>query len=88
MTGQQRIKIQLDERSPYLTAFACQIGRHRYKRLPFGAASAGDMFQRKVDEIFKDLPNVFGIANSIFVVGYDTDGKKPWWHTTKSTTEI
>ena len=25
-------------------------------------------------EIFKDLPNVFGIANDILVVVYDSDG--------------
>ena len=28
----------------------------------------------KIDEIFKDLPNVFGIADDILVVGYDSDG--------------
>ena len=33
------------------------------------------MFQRKIDEIFEDLPNVFGIADDILVVGYETDGK-------------
>ena len=33
------------------------------------------MFQRKIDEIFKDLPNAFGIADDTLVVGYDVDGK-------------
>ena len=33
------------------------------------------MFQRKIDEIFNDLPNVFGIADDILVVGYQADGK-------------
>ena len=33
------------------------------------------MFQRKIDEIFKDLPNVFGIADDILIAGYDSDGK-------------
>ena len=33
------------------------------------------MYQRKIDEIFKDLPNVFGTAEDILVVGYDVDGK-------------
>ena len=34
------------------------------------------MFQHKIDEIFKDLPNVFhDIADDILVVGYDSDGK-------------
>ena len=35
----------------------------------------GDMFQRIIDEIFKILPNVFGLADDIFVVGYEADGK-------------
>ena len=54
--------------------FACQFGRYRYKHLPFGAALADDMFQHKIDEIFNDIPNVFGIADDILVVGYDKDG--------------
>ena len=54
---------KLDERSSYLTTFAGQFGRYKYKRLPFGAAPTGDMFQHKIDEIFKNLPNVFGIAD-------------------------
>ena len=33
------------------------------------------MFQRKVDKIFKNLSNVFGIADDILVIGYDIDGK-------------
>ena len=40
-----------------------------------GAAPAGDMFQRKIDEIFNDMPNVFGITDDILVVGYEDDGR-------------
>ena len=54
--------------------FACQFGRYRYKRLPFGAAPAGIMFQCMTEEIFKDLPNVLGIGDDIVAVGYDSDG--------------
>ena len=39
------------------------------------SSPTGDMFQCKIDEIFRNLPNVFGIANDILVVGYDPDGK-------------
>ena len=35
------------------------------------------MFQSKINEIFKGLPNIFGIAEYILIVGYDTTGKKP-----------
>ena len=66
--------LKLDERSSYLTTFMCQLHMYRYKVLPFGAASTGDMFQCRIDKIFKNLLNVFGIADDILVVGYDTDG--------------
>ena len=31
------------------------------------------MFQWKIHEIFNDMPNVFGIADDILVIGYDKD---------------
>ena len=33
------------------------------------------MFQRKIDETFKEVPNVFGIADNILVVWNDVNGK-------------
>ena len=36
--------------------------------LEHGVSPAGDMFQRKIDEIFEELPNVFGIADDILFV--------------------
>ena len=53
----------------------CQFGRYWYKCLPFGAAPAGDMFQMNIDEIFTDMPSVFGIADDILVAGYEADGR-------------
>ena len=70
-TGYHNLK--LDKQSSYLTTFACPFGRYRYKQLPFGTAPAGDMFQCKIDEIFNDMPNVFGIVDNILVIGYDKD---------------
>ena len=61
--------LKLDERSSYLNTFTCQFSRYRYKRLPFAAVLTGDMVQRKIAEIFKNLPNVFAIADDILVVG-------------------
>ena len=66
--------LKLDKQSSYITTFACLFGRYRYKHLPFRAAPAGDMFQGKFDDIFNDMPNVFGIAGDILVIGYDKDG--------------
>ena len=61
--------MKLDEKSSYITKCACQFGSYRYARLQIGAAPAGDMFHRKIDNIFKELQNVFEIADGILVVG-------------------
>ena len=66
--------LKLDKQSSHLTTFACPFCRYRYKQLLFRAALAGDMFQYKIDEIFNDMPNVFGLADDILVTGYDKDG--------------
>ena len=63
--------LKLDENSLYLTTFACQLGRFRYMRLPFGYAAADDIFQRKINKKIKELPNVFRIADDILVVSYN-----------------
>ena len=65
------------EQSSYLATFLCQFDRYIYKRLPFRVTQAADMFQRKIYEIFKfkELPNVFEIADDISVVGYDDCGR-------------
>ena len=65
-------KLKLDGKSSYLERFACHFGRYRYKRLLF--RTEGDMFQRKIDEIFKDFPHVFSFVDDILVVGYEEDG--------------
>ena len=33
------------------------------------------MFQHKINVIFKEPPNVFGITDDILIVGYDPDGR-------------
>ena len=33
------------------------------------------MFLQKVNEMFKDPPNIFGIVDNILIVGYDVDGR-------------
>ena len=43
----------------------------------FGIASEEDIFQRKIEEIFRQLQNVFGITDDFLVVGYHHDGTDP-----------
>ena len=51
------------------------FGRYGFTSLLFGVVQAGNMFQQKIDKIFKDLPNVFGIADDILVEGYDANSR-------------
>ena len=63
----------MDEESCYHT-FNTPYGRHRFTRVPFGLNCAQDVFQKKVDETFSDIPGVTGISDDIIVVGYKSDG--------------
>ena len=36
-----------------------------------GLTSSGDMFQKKMDDIFKQLPNIFATADNILIVCYN-----------------
>ena len=52
-----------------------QFGRYRFSKVPFRIGPLGDMFKQKIDAIFKELPNIFSIADYILIVGYDADGR-------------
>ena len=68
-------KLKPDKNSSYLTTFLCQFGRYSFTRLPFRMVLEDDMFQWKIDEIFKDLSNVFGIADDFLIVRYVADSR-------------
>ena len=55
--------------------FSCPFGRYWYIRLPFGAAPAGNMFQKKIDKLLSNIPKVFGIADYILIAGFDAHGR-------------
>ena len=61
---------KLEEKSSYLASLPCPFGMYQYIRPPFGAEPVGDMFQRKIDEMFSNLQNVHGIVNDILITGF------------------
>jgi len=63
--------IKLDHASSLYTTFNSPHGRYRFLRLPFGLICAQDIFQKKVDEAFGDLPGVTSITDDIVIYGYD-----------------
>ena len=69
--------LELDEKSSYLTTFACPFAWHWYKQLPLGPALMDNMFQCKMDAIFCDMHNVFGTVEDILIIGYDENGADP-----------
>ena len=49
-------------------------------RLPFLVAPEGAAFQSNINEIFKELLKVIGIADDILILDYDDDGKTTTEH--------
>ncbi|GFR81757.1 transposon Ty3-I Gag-Pol polyprotein [Elysia marginata] len=49
--------VQLDEESSRLTFQTC-FGRFRFLRLPFGLNVSAEIFERKIGELFGDMPGV------------------------------
>jgi len=62
--------VELDDESSLLTTFHSPTGeRYCYLRLPFGISSSGDIFQRKVTEIFEGLPGIQAIVDDTLIYG-------------------
>ena len=61
--------LELDYESSLKTTFATMHGRYRYTRLPFGLNCAGDLFQKRMDEVLEGVENVVNIADDIVVFG-------------------
>ena len=61
--------VELDPESRKYTTMALDIGRFQWTRLPMGSIVAQDIFQRKLDGIFLDVPGVTGIADNMVIYG-------------------
>ena len=61
--------VELHPESKKLTMMALDIGRFQWTHLPMGSIMAQDVFQRKLDAIFLNVPGVTGIAGDMIVYG-------------------
>ena len=61
--------VKLDPESRKYTTMVSDIGRFQCTRLPMGSIVAQDVFQRKLDGIFLDVPGVTGIADDMVIYG-------------------
>ena len=61
--------VELDPKLRKYTTMALDIGRFQWTRLPMGSIVVWDVFQRKLDGIFLDIPGVTGIADNMVIYG-------------------
>ena len=61
--------LKLDKQSSYLTTFACPFGIYHSEQ-PWQATC----FNIKLMKFLNNMPNVFGIADDILLIGYAKDG--------------
>ncbi|KAK8777878.1 hypothetical protein V5799_020780 [Amblyomma americanum] len=62
-------QIPLDEQSSKMCTFATPFGRYRFLRLPFGLASASEVFQKALNEVFDGIPGVRVYVDDVLIWG-------------------
>ena len=61
--------VELDPELRKYTTMALDIGRFQWTRMPMRSIVVQDVFQRKLDGIFLDVPGVTGIADDMVIYG-------------------
>ena len=63
--------IMLDQESALLMTFYTRFGHYCFKGLPFGIASAPELFHRTIQQLIKGLPEIRSIHDNIVIWGKD-----------------
>ena len=69
--SQAYLQLQLEEASTPLVTVNTHQGLYRYKRLPFGVASAPSIFQKLMDTVLQGIPGVICYIDDILVSSTD-----------------
>ena len=67
--SQAFLQLPLDEQSQKLVVINTHKGMYKFKRLPFGVASAPAMFQKVMDTVLQGIPGVACYIDDIIVTG-------------------
>ena len=62
-------QIELDHQSSLLTTHITPFGRYSYLRMPMGISSAGEVFQKRLEQVFEGVPGVYNLVDDILVTG-------------------
>lgn len=57
----------LEPKSTDLTTFITPFGRYKFKRLPFGLNCAPEFFQKRMVQIFGDIPGVLVYFDDVLI---------------------
>ena len=60
-------QVELDEQSSMLCTFSTPFGRYRFTRMPFGLASASEVFQKRNEAAFDGIDGVHIMADDIII---------------------
>ncbi|XP_033098233.1 uncharacterized protein K02A2.6-like [Anneissia japonica] len=66
-------QVPLTESSSKLCTFNTPFGRYSFNRLPFGLCSASEVVQKRNEQIFGDLENVFVISDDMIIATDDNE---------------
>ena len=61
--------LKYNDRSSCLTTFSCLFGRYG-NMTTIWSSTTGDMFQKKMDELFSGMANSYVIADDILIAGF------------------
>ena len=62
-------QIPLSDQSKLLTNFITPFGRYAFNKLPFGIASAPELFQKQMSKILEGLDGVVCLMDGVLVIG-------------------
>ena len=81
------LQFELDSALRERTTFTTHEGLHRFVRLNFGTKAASEILQRKIDEIFGNIPNCLAIADDVilFAISYGFKSILRVWYNIKQT---
>ena len=61
--------------NPHFNHICKSVWQLQVQQCTLGVTPATDMLKKKIDKVFKGLPNVFGIADDILIIRYAADGR-------------
>ena len=73
-------QIQLDEESSFLCTFNTPFCRYRFTRMPFGIKSASEVFQKRNEAAFANIPGLHIVADDLIIAAENIEEHEKTLH--------